>query len=64
MDEDKQEAIESIMTALGHRFDDIPADLTQRLETLDVDAIDGLWEVTFDAASMDVVIAAVAQAGA
>ena len=63
MDEDKQEAIESILTALGHRFDDIPADFSDRLAALDIDTIDGLWEITFDAESMDSVMAAVAKAG-
>ena len=63
MDEDKQEAIDSIMTALGHRFDDLPADLTDRLSTLDVDTIDGLWEATFDAATADDFVSAVAKVG-
>ena len=63
MDEDKQEAIDSIMTALGHRFDDLPANLTDRLSTLEVDTIDSLWEAAFDAASADDFVAALGKAG-
>lgn len=64
MDEDKQEAVDSILRALSHRFDDLPADLPDRLSTLDVDTIDGLWEATFDAATAADFSNAVSNAGA
>ncbi len=60
MDDEKQDAIDSIIIALGHRFDDIPADLPSRMASLDIDKIDRLWEVTFDADSIDTVLSAVA----
>ncbi len=62
MDEDKQEAVDSILRALSHRFDDIPADLSDHLSALDIDAVDGLWEVAFDAKSMSDVLIAVTKA--
>ena len=62
MEDEKQDAIESIIIALGHRFNDIPADLPQRMTSLDIEKIDGLWEVAFDADSIDSVLSAVGQA--
>lgn len=62
MDDEKQDAIDSIITALGHRFDDIPADLSDRMATLETEKIDSLWEVTFDAESMESVLNAIGQA--
>ena len=63
MDEEKQEAVESILRALSHRFDNMPGDLTDRLGTLDIDTIDGLWDAAFGAESIDDFVAAVAKAG-
>ncbi len=62
MNAEKQDAIESIITALGHRFEHIPAELSQKMEGLEIDKIDSLWEVTFDAESIDAVMVAVGQA--
>ncbi len=62
MDVEKQDAIESIITALGHRFEHIPAELSQKMAGLEIEKIDSLWEVTFDAESIDAVINAVGQA--
>ncbi|MFT5196110.1 MAG: hypothetical protein ACI9EW_004196 [Cellvibrionaceae bacterium] len=63
MDEDKQEAIESIQTALSHRFDSMPPDLSDRLAALDIDTIDGLWDAAFGAVTADEFLAAVTNAG-
>ncbi len=63
MDEEKQEAIDSILRALSHRFDNMPDDLSDRLGSLDIDTIDSLWDAAFGAESIDDFVAAIAKAG-